>query len=123
MSRIERINQVVKEEISNILSRELKDPRLKFVTITSVNVARDLRYAKVYFSVLGNAAQVEAVQQGLDSARGFVRRLIGQRVRMRYTPEIEFVFDRSLEYSIQIEQALERIKDDDESHSAGDKKE
>ena len=120
MSRIERVNQMIKEEIGQIIQREVKDPRLNFVTITHVEVTRDLQDAKVYFSILGGQAKVPGVKEGLDSARGFIRRLVGQRVKMRYVPEINFIFDRSLEYGIHIEEAIERMKDDLKSDTAND---
>lgn len=112
MSRIERVNQVIKEEISQIVQREVKDPRLGFVTITQVDVTRDLQHAKVYFSVLGGQGKVPGVLEGLNSAKGFIRRLVGQRVTMRYVPEIDFIFDQSLEYGMHIEETIERIKDE-----------
>ena len=110
MGRIDKINQAVKEEVGNIIQKEVKDPRLEFVTITQAEVSRDLQHAKVYFTVLGNTDKIKEVQDGLDSARGFIRRLVGQRVRMRYTPEIRFIFDQSVEYGMHIEETLERIK-------------
>lgn len=116
MGRIEKINQLMKEEISKIIQFEVKDPRLKFVTIIQVEVSRDLQHARVYFSVLGNREKVRLTQEGLNRAKGFIRRLIGQYIRMRYTPEIEFIFDRSLEYSMAIEEVLERIKDEGKPH-------
>ena len=120
MGRIERINQAVKEEVSRIIQMEVKDPRLEFVTITHVEVSRDLQHAKVYFSVLGNSAKIEEAKQGLNSARGFVRKLIGQRIRMRYTPEIAFVFDRSIAYGMRIEETIERMKNELEGNSTRD---
>ncbi len=110
MGRIDRVNQAVKEEVSVIIHRELKDPRLGFVTITEVKVSRDLQHAKVYFSVLGDEEKIKQAQEGFNSARGFIRKLIGQRVRMRYTPEIDFIYDKSIQYGAQIERALGRIK-------------
>ena len=109
MDRIDKINQRIKREVGDIVLKELKDPRLEFVTITKVEVSRDLRHAKVYFSVLGNAQKLKEAQEGLESARGFVRKLIGARVRMRYTPEMEFFYDRTIEYSARIEAALQEI--------------
>ena len=121
MARIDRINQTMKREISSILQAEVKDPRLQFVTINQVEVSRDLQHARVYFSILGDPSQTEKVEEGLNSARGFVRKLVGQRVRMRYTPEIEFVFDRSVEYGARIEETLEDIRSESnrssQSHS------
>ncbi len=112
MSRIEKINQALKEEISNIIQNELKDPRLGFVTITQVEITQDLHCAKVSFSVLGEEADKKKVEEGLSSAAGFIRKLIGERVRMRFTPELSFRRDDSAEYSVRIYEQLERIKND-----------
>ena len=109
MRRMDKVNQRMKEEIGDIVLNELKDPRLAFVTIVEVIVSRDLQHAKVYYSVLGTQDQIKKAKDGLLSARGFVRKLIGQRVRMRYTPDIEFIFDSSLEYSARIEGTLQEI--------------
>ena len=120
MARIEKINHAIKKEISNIVLFEIKDPRLKLVTITHVEVSRDLQHAKVYFSFLGNTKETKEAQEGLDSARGFIRRLVGQRIRMRYTPQIDFIFDKSIAYGIQIEQAIEKVKNELKSHPPDD---
>ncbi len=112
MGRIERINQAVKREISILIHTEIKDPRLEFVTINNVEVSRDLQHARVYFTVLGDEKQALRAQEGLNSAKGFLRKLLGKRVRMRYTPEIDFIFDKSLEYSERIEDALKEIRNE-----------
>lgn len=108
MDRTKRINEVIKREIGVILLTEIRDPRLKFVTVTGVEVSKDLQHAKVFYSYLGSDR--EAVSEALEKARGFVRLLVGQRVIMRYTPEIQFYYDKSIEYSDRIEQTLENIK-------------
>lgn len=118
--RMSKINQRVKREIGEILHRELQDPRLEFVTITAAEVSRDLQHARVYYSVLGDKAKTEAAQQALDSASGLVRKLIGQRIRLRYTPEIAFVLDRSIEYGMRIDSTIERIKSERQENTQGD---
>ncbi|MFA5059915.1 MAG: 30S ribosome-binding factor RbfA [Candidatus Omnitrophota bacterium] len=110
MSRIDRINESVKREVSDIVQKEVKDPRLKFVTIMQAEVSRDLQHAKIYFSVFGDNSKIDSAQQGLDSAKGFIRKLVGQRVRMRYTPDIDFIFDESVSYGAHIEEIIEKIK-------------
>ena len=110
MVRIERVNQLINREISSMIQRDIRDPRLEFVTITGVSVSKDLRYAKISFSALGTNEQIHSAQDALNGARGFIRKLIGQRVHIRYTPEIEFVYDRSLESSARIEETLNEIK-------------
>jgi ribosome-binding factor A len=112
MSRIEKINQALKKEISNIIQNELNDPRLGFITITKVEITKDLHIAKVSFSVLGDATAIKNAEAGLKSAAGFIRKLIGDRVKMRYTPELLFKRDSSAEYSVRIFEQLERIKNE-----------
>jgi ribosome-binding factor A len=115
MSRLERISEAVKKEVSLILQEELKDPRLGFVTITNAEVTADLKYAKVFFSVLGGDEEYKKTQLALDSASGFVRKLVGERVKLRITPEIIFKEDRSIEYSVKIEEILNEIKELDKN--------
>ena len=111
MSRQERVAEAIKKEVSLIIHDELKDPRIGFVTIVRVEVTPDLRYAKVLFSVLGNEEQYEKTQAALDSAQGFVRKLVSERINLRLSPEIIFRPDRSAEYSVRILKALEEIKE------------
>lgn len=120
MDRIDRVNEQLKREIGRIIQQELGDPHLTFVSVTKVQVSRDLRSAKVFFSVLGDARTKEAAQQGLRKACGLIRRLVGQSVQMRYTPEIHFVYDKSIEYSAQIEKTLMDIQHGDPKDSADD---
>lgn len=109
--RIERVAQEIKKEISKILSQELRDPRLGFVTITYVELSADLKNAKVHYSVLGDKKEEENSQLALKKATGFIRKLIGQRLNLRFNPEIIFKFDKSIAYSIKIEEVLKEIKD------------
>ena len=93
--RLDRVNQLIKEEVSMLLQRELKDPRLGFVTVTEVDTAKDLRQAKVFVSVLGGDEQWKASMAALTSARGFVRNWLRQHLDLRVTPELVFHPDRS----------------------------
>ena len=102
----------MKQEISSIILRELKDPRIGFVTVTSVECTGDLREAKVYVSLMGSDQQVKDCWQGLQSSLGFIRREIGKRIRLRFTPEISFVVDKSLDYSAHIQELLLKIQDE-----------
>ena len=113
MDRMDRINQQLKRAIGNIIHHELEDPRLGFVTVTHVRVSRDLQNAAVYFTVLGDAERRTAAQKGLQSATGMIRKLIGQRVKMRYTPQVTFVYDKSIEWSARIEETLLEIHGDE----------
>lgn len=109
MSRHDKITEAIRKEISLIVHDELKDPRLGFVTIMSVELTKDLRYAKVFFSVLGSDEDYKKTKEALESASGFIRKLIAERVRLRFTPEFSFREDRSQEYSIEIEKALQEV--------------
>jgi len=100
----------MRAEISEILLRELKDPRIGFVTITKVAVSDDLRAAKVYYSVFGGEQEKEVSYQGLESAKGYIKRELGSRMRLKYMPEITFLFDDSLEYGEHIEDLLRAVK-------------
>lgn len=110
MPREDKVSEALKQEISNIILSELRDPRIGFITVTRVELTHDLRYARVFFSVLGKDEEYEKTKKALDSASGFIRRLIAQRIRLRFAPEISFKEDRSVEYSIQIQKALEEVK-------------
>lgn len=111
MPRHDKVAEVLKREVSNIIHDELKDPRLGFITITKVEMTRDLRYAKIFFSVLGKEGDYQKSREALDCASGFIRTLIAQRIRLRFAPEIVFKEDRSCEYSIKIQQVLDQIKE------------
>lgn len=107
--RVSRVGEQIKKELSLILQKELKDPRIGFVTVTGVDVTNDLSQATVYLSVLGDEAQKESTLQALAKGQGFIRSEIGKRVRLRHTPELIFKFDTSIEYGNRIEQLLEQI--------------
>jgi len=108
--RLQRVNQLIREEISLLIQRELKDPRIGFVTVTEVDVTKDLRSAKVYVSVLGSEAQLQASLQALESARGFIRNWLVPRLRMRTVPHFTFHPDRSMAHAAQIQTVLEELK-------------
>jgi len=103
-----------------MLMRTIKDPRIGFVTITRVEVSEDCRSAKVYFSVAGTLEERKKSMKGLDSAKGYVRRELGRRIRLRYTPEIMFQFDPSIEYAIHIGEVIQQLKQDVEKNGDSD---
>jgi ribosome-binding factor A len=109
--RLDRVNQLIKEEISTLLQRELKDPRLGFVTVTEVETAKDLRVAKVFVSVLGDQRQWEGSMAALVSARGFVRNWLRQHLDLRVTPEIDFRPDHSMEHAAKIQSLLKQVQE------------
>jgi ribosome-binding factor A len=107
MDRTDRISEEMKREISFIIHNELKDPRLaKMISVTGVDVTRDLRYAKVYVSILGDENDKNSAIRGLKSAAGFIRRGIGRRIQLRYTPEIVFELDNSIERGVYINKLI-----------------
>lgn len=108
--RLDRVNQLLKEEISHILQRELKDPRLGFVTVTEVEVSKDLRAGKVYVSVLGTEEEWRSSLAALEHARGFIRNWLGPRLRMRAVPHFSFHPDRSMAHAARIQQVLEELR-------------
>jgi len=115
MARFQKVAEAIKREVSIIIHDELKDPRLGFVTVTRVELTTDLRSAKVFFSVLGKEEEHKKTKEALDSALGFIRRLIGQRIKLRFVPELLFREDRASEYSVKIEEILNQIKEHNES--------
>jgi ribosome-binding factor A len=110
--RLDRVNQLIKEEVSNLLQRELKDPRLGFVTVTEVETSKDMRVAKVFVSVLGDERQWEGSLAALSSARGFVRNWLRQHLDLRVTPDVNFRPDRSMEHAARIQSILQKVKDE-----------
>jgi len=109
--RLERVNQLVKEEISAVLQRELKDPRLGFVSVTAVETSKDLRQAKVFVSVLGDEGKWAASLTALQSARGFVRNWLRTHLDLRVIPVLDFRADRSMEHAARIQALLDRLHD------------
>jgi ribosome-binding factor A len=110
--RMDRVEEACKEELSEILQRETKDPRVGFVTITRVKVTPDLRHAKVSVSVLGSEEEVESTLAGLESAKGYLRARLGRHLRLRYLPEIEFVRDRITEEALHLSEVMERTREE-----------
>lgn len=107
--RPRQVGEQMKKELSDIISRKVKDPRIGFVTVTDVEVTGDLQQATVYITVLGGEKEREETLIGLNKAKGFIRSEIGHRIRLRKTPEIFFKYDESVEYGNRIEALIEQI--------------
>lgn len=107
--RANRLAESLKEEISQLIRVELKDPRIGFVTLTSVDVAEDLAHAKVYVSVLGTEDEGKASLDALNRAAGFVRSEIGKRIRLRHVPTIVFKYDPSIQHGAHIAKLLRDV--------------
>jgi len=109
MNRIPKVEQAVKETVAMILQQELKDPRVTLVTVTRVKVSADLQHAVIFFSFLGRG-ELAVIEAGLKSAMPYVRRLVGERLRLRWTPELRFQYDPSVEEGIRLQQLLHTEK-------------
>uniref|UniRef100_A0A7C4XBV0 Ribosome-binding factor A n=1 Tax=candidate division WOR-3 bacterium TaxID=2052148 RepID=A0A7C4XBV0_UNCW3 len=107
--RADRVASLIAKELSIIISQEVRDPRLGFVTITKVIVTPDLKEAKIYFTTLGDAKNDLAILQG---AKGFIRTSLAHRVRIKFIPELKFAFDDSYEYGEKIDHLIQEINKD-----------
>ena len=108
--KIERVNSLLEKEISTILMMEVKDPDIRFVTVTKVSTTNDLSYAKVYFTSLSNLDKKSLVKE-VNEASSFIRGELAQRLELRHTPILEFVYDDSIEYAENIENIIKEIKE------------
>lgn len=114
-----RINGEVLKELSRIISREIKDPRIHPMTsVVEVEVTPDLKFCKAYISVLGDKKAQEDTMAGLKSAMGFIRRALASSVNLRNTPELIFVMDQSIEYGVNMSKKISDVILEDESHMA-----
>lgn len=104
--RMRRVNEALKEIIANALAREIKDPRIGFVTITGVETAQDLAHAKVFLSVYGKQVEKDASLEGLRAARPHLQRLISDELKLRRTPALEFVYDATIDQGMRIQALL-----------------
>ncbi len=107
MERTDRLAEEMKREISEIIRTDIRDPRLPdFVTLMSVKVTKDLSYATIYISVFGDEEKKKNALMALQSAAGFIRHEIGRRMKIRYSPELKFVQDDSIEHGMHISEML-----------------
>jgi ribosome-binding factor A len=120
--RVNRVGEQMKKELGDIISRKIKDPRIGFVTVTDVQVTGDLQQAKVYISVLGDEEQRENTLKGLAKAKGFIRTEIGQRIRLRKTPELIFEFDETMAYGNRINSLIHELQREEQADEEKDEK-
>jgi ribosome-binding factor A len=109
---LNRVEEACHEVLSEVLQREVKDPRVGFVTITDVKLTADLRHSRVFVSVLGDEDDVERSMAGLDSAKGYMRSALGKHLRIKYLPEIEFVLDSSGEEALRLEGIMKQVEEE-----------
>jgi ribosome-binding factor A len=108
--RSDRVADLLVEMISELLRQEIQDPRVATVTLTGAKVSKDLRHARMYFSILGGQADKQEVLAGLKSATGFIRSRVGRELKLRYVPTLEFVYDESEDEAARIEELLKQVK-------------
>lgn len=106
--RLRRVDEAVREVLSEAVTKEIKDPRVGFVTVTAVQTSSDLRHARVFISVLGDGGVRERSMQGLRSAHGFLQRRVADELRIKHTPTLDFVYDDTVDRGLRIEALLER---------------
>lgn len=112
--KIDRIEKEMIREISKILQTEVKDQNIRFVTITDCKVTSDLSFAKVYYTVL-NETKKKETDDAFKQAAGFIRKTLAERMNLRHTPELTFLFDESIEYGKKIENIITKIHEDEEN--------
>ena len=116
VNRAERVAQLLKQEIADLLMKEVKDPRLGLVTVNRVELSKDLRHAKVYVGSLELGATRSNLLQGLESASGFIRRELRKRLDLRRVPELLFRIDENVEYGVRIASLLREIEESNAGH-------
>lgn len=109
--RSDRVADQLQREVADLIFRRVKDPRVAGVTITGVDLTEDLRLAKIYYCVMGSPADDarQNAAEGMNKARGFIRRQLGKRLRLRYLPQIEFHYDMSFDYGDKMERLLKEL--------------
>lgn len=112
--RVRKVQEFIKQEVSSMLLHDLKNPRIGFVTVTGVEVTGDLREAKIFVSLFGKDEEKTASLEALNRGKGFIRRELGQRLKIYYTPEISFEEDTSLDYGMHIDGLLKKIHEEED---------
>ena len=112
-SRAERVSRHIRNTLADILRRHVKDPRLKMVTISSVDVSPDLRLAKIYFVTSGDDDKIQRVQEGFKKAGPYIKKRLGDELGLRYMPELRFYYDDSLDYGARMEELFRSIGESD----------
>ncbi|OGX06229.1 MAG: ribosome-binding factor A [Omnitrophica bacterium RIFCSPLOWO2_12_FULL_50_11] len=111
--RAERVATLIKHELAEAISRRIRDPRVGFVTVTDVRVSEDLKYARVFYSVMGNEAEKQGTAEGLERARGFFQREIAKALKLRFTPHLAFSRDDSIDEGLKVDTIIRKIHEED----------
>lgn len=117
--RIARLRELLRQETSAILQRDMKDPRIGFVSVTDVELSQDLRHARIFVSVYGDAEAKARTMEGLRSAEGFVRTELAHRIRLRYTPDVSFRIDESIEQGDRVNRLLRQVTGERDGRDRG----
>ncbi len=118
--RVERIQEQVREEVSQMLQNEVRDPGVGLVTVTRAKVTGDLSLARVYWTIIGDANERKKTQKALERASGYIRHLLAERLTLRRSPEVKFIFDESVAAQDRIEQIIQEIHAEDEARAVHD---
>lgn len=118
-NRPERVAQMVQQLLGEIFARGMRDPRIGLVTITGVKMSPDLREARVYWTVHGDAEQRKHTRKGLDNARGFLRREVGAELKLRVVPDLHFTYDEAIDRGERIEQLIRQVHDQEQDRASG----
>lgn len=118
ITRTRRISEEIKKVVSNLILFELKDPRISRMTsVTSVDTTNDLRYTNIYISVYDPNADLDQTIEGLNKAKGFIRKEIGKAIDLRYTPEPVFIKDESIEKGVYLTNLIKKVNEEDDAHA------
>ena len=112
MSRIDKINRELRNQISVIIQQELNDPNIGFVTVTSVSTSPDLSYASVYFTCMGDNREKDRTQKTLNKASGYIRKLLGKRLYIKSIPDLTFIYDDTARQKAEIDKLLDKINEE-----------
>lgn len=110
--RADRVANLIKQELASAFSRQLRDPRIGFVTITDVKVSDDLKYARVFYSVMGDEITKEETAKGLEKAKGYLQHDIAENLKLRFTPHLSFAVDPSLDEGMKIDMIIRKIHEE-----------
>ena len=121
-TRIERVGDLLQRTLAELIMREVKDPRVKMVSISAVEVSRDLAHAKVFISVIGDEEKAKAALKGLENAKGFLRVKVAQRCELRIVPELHFEHDKSVLHGRYMSDLIDKAREKDRSNSDEDSK-
>ena len=119
-NRTDRIADQIQRELANLIQFEIKDPRVGMVTITAVEVSKELEYARIYFTVLGDEQSRKATGEGLSRAAGFLRRELAHRLKLRTTPSLQFMYDESIDRAAKMSELISSAIESDSGHSEKD---